>query len=174
MKTYHVYIETGQDAIDEGGPLAHAPELPGCTARAKTVEAVKDAIRQAAHDYIAFLRAQGEDLPTEFELEFEEVQAPTLPPDYAPMTAEEIARARHWLEASRRALLAELADMPADAWDWKPGENEWPLRAITGHMSTAELWYTESHTARHSTGWRSPAALHSAGSMLLRHKIRGR
>lgn len=149
MKIYHTYIETSQDAIDEGGPLAHVPELPGCTARAKTVEAVKDAIRQAAHDYVAFLRAQGEDLPAEFDLEFEEVQALTLPPDYAPMTAEEIAQARRWLETCRGVLLAELADLPPDAWDWKPGENEWPLRAITGHMSTAELWYTDRLTEPH-------------------------
>jgi predicted RNase H-like HicB family nuclease len=68
MKTYHVYIETGPGAIEEGGPLAHVPELPGCTARAKTVEAVKDAIRQAAREYLAFLRAQGEgELPDEAE-----------------------------------------------------------------------------------------------------------
>jgi predicted RNase H-like HicB family nuclease/uncharacterized damage-inducible protein DinB len=151
MKIYRVYIETSQEAIDEGGPLAHVPELPGCTARARTVEGVKEAIRQTAHDYIAFLRVQGERgplagsgqaLPDEFDLEFEETQSYTLPPDYAPMTAEEIVRAKRWLEASRSAVLAELADLPAEAWDWKPGENDWPLRGVIGHLGAAELYLT--------------------------------
>jgi predicted RNase H-like HicB family nuclease/uncharacterized damage-inducible protein DinB len=144
MKTYHVYIETTKDALDEGGPLAHVPELPGCAARAKTVDAVKDAIRQAARAYLAFLHAQGErDLPDDFDLEFEEVKDYTLPPDYVPPTPEELARARRWLEASRQAVLAELANLPAEAWDWKPTDNDWPLRAITSHMGTADLWYTD-------------------------------
>lgn len=143
MKTYRVYIETSQEALEEGGPLAHVPELPGCTARAKTVEELRDVMRQVVCNYIAFLRAQGErDLPDEFDVEFEETQSYTLPPDYSPMTAEEIARAKQRLEASRRAVLAELGDLPADAWDWKPGENEWPLRGVIGHLGTAELFLT--------------------------------
>jgi predicted RNase H-like HicB family nuclease len=144
MKTYHVFIETSKDAISEGGPLAHVPELPGCTARAKTVDAVKQAIRQTVHDYTAFLRAEGErDLPEEFDLKFEETQSLTLAPDYAPMTAEEIERAKRWLDASRHALLAELADLPDDAWDWKPGVDDWPLHAIADHIGESELWYTD-------------------------------
>ena len=144
MKTYHVYIETGPSAIEEGGPLAHVPELPGCTARSKTVDAVKGAIRQAAREYIAFLRAQGEgELPDEFEFEFEETQDLTLPPDHAPVTPEEIEQAKRWLDAALRALLQELALLPAEAWDWQPGENDWPLRNITGHIGNAELWYTD-------------------------------
>jgi len=144
MKTFRVYVETSQGALDEGGPLAHVPELPGCTARGKTVEAVKDAIRRAAREYIAFLRAQGEgELPDEFEFEFEETQDLTLPPDHVPVTTEEIERAKRWLDAARRALLQELAFLPAEAWDWQPGKNDWPLRNITGHMSNAELWYTD-------------------------------
>ena len=144
MKTYHVYIETSQDALDEGGPLAHVPELPGCTARGKTVEAARDAIRQSAHDYVAFLRTQGErDLPDEFELEFEEVAGYTLPPDTVPMAPDEIARAKRWLEASRGAVLAEINHLPADAWDWKPAPGEWSLRSITNHMGGAELYLTD-------------------------------
>ena len=144
MKTYHVYIETSQDALDEGGPLAHVPELPGCTARGKTVEAARDAIRQSAQDYIAFLRAQGErDLPDEFELEFEEVAGYTLPPDTVPMAPDEIARAKRWLKASRAAVLAEINHLPADAWDWKPAPGEWSLRWITNHMGGAELYLTD-------------------------------
>jgi predicted RNase H-like HicB family nuclease len=144
MKTYHVFIETNKDTLAEGGPLAHVPELPGCTARARTVDAVKEAIRQAARDYIAFLRAQGEpDLPDDFDLEFEETQSFTLAPDYAPMTPDEIARAKRWLEASRDAMLAELADLPDEAWDWKPSVDDWPLRAITNHIGNSELWYTD-------------------------------
>jgi predicted RNase H-like HicB family nuclease len=144
LKTYHVYIETSQDALDEGGPLAHVPELPGCTARGKTVEAARDSIRQSAQDYVAFLRAQGErDLPDEFELEFEEVSGYTLPPDYVPMAPDEIARARRWLEASRGAVLAEINDLPTEAWDWKPAPGEWSLRWITNHMGGAELYLTD-------------------------------
>lgn len=144
MKTYHVYIETSKDALDEGGPLAHLPELPGCTARGKTVEATKDAIRQAAQDYVAFLRAQGErGLPDEFDLDFQEVKDYTLPPDYAPMSPEEIARARRWLEASRHAVLAEIEHLPGEAWDWQPAPDEGSLRWITNHMSGAELYLTD-------------------------------
>ena len=144
MKTYHVYIETSQDALDEGGPLAHLPELPGCTARGRTVDAAKAAIRLAAHDYVAFLRAQGEsDLPHEFDLDFQEVKDYTLPPDYAVLTPEEIARAKCWLEASRNAVLAEIQNLPTDAWDWKPAPDEWSLRWITNHMGGAELYLTD-------------------------------
>lgn len=144
MKTYHVYIETSQEAIDEGGPLAHVPELPGCTAHAKTVDTVKAAIRQVIHNYVAFLRLQGErDLPSGFDLEFEEVKGYTLPPDYAPLTAEELERAKRWLTASRGAVLAELESLPADAWDWKPGEQDWSLRTVASHMGAAELYLTD-------------------------------
>lgn len=144
MKTYHVYIETSQDALDEGGPLAHLPELPGCTARGKTVEATKDAIRRAAQDYVAFLRTQGErSLPDEFDFDFHEVKDYTLPPDYEPTTPEEIARAKRWLEASRRVVLAEIGYLPSEAWDWKPAPDEWSLRSITNHMGGAELYLTD-------------------------------
>jgi predicted RNase H-like HicB family nuclease/uncharacterized damage-inducible protein DinB len=141
MKTYRVYIETSQEAIEEGGPLAHVPELPGCTVRAQTVDIVKAAIRQVIRDYIALLRLQGEyDLPSDFDLEFEEVKDYTLPPDYAPLTTEELERAKRWLVASRRAVLTELESLPADAWDWKPGEKDWSLRALASHMGAAELY----------------------------------
>jgi len=144
MKTYHVYIETSQDALDEGGPLAHLPELPGCTARGKTVEATKDAIRRAAQDYVAFLRTQGErDLPDEFDFDFHEVKDYTLPPDYEPTPPEEIARAKRWLEASRRVVLAEIENLPSEAWDWKPAPDDWSLRWITNHMGGAELYLTD-------------------------------
>ncbi len=144
MKTYHVYIEISPDTLAEGGPLAHVPELPGCTVRTKTVDAAKDAIHQAVCEYVAFLRTQGEQaLPDEFDLEFEETQSYTHAPDYAPLTPEELARAKRWLEASRRAIIADLADLPADAWDWKPDKDDWPLRIITSHMGVAELYLTD-------------------------------
>ena len=144
MKAYRVYIETSQEALDEGGLLAHVPELPGCTARARTMDTVKAAIRQVIHEYLATLRLQGEhDLPSDFDLEFEEVKDYTLPPDYAPPTAEELERAKSWLTASRRAVLAELESLPADAWDWKPGEKDWPLRTVASHMGAAELYLTD-------------------------------
>lgn len=144
MKTYRVYIQTSQEAIEEGGPLAHVPELPGCTARAKTVDIVKESIRQVTRDYIAFLRAQGErDLPDEFDLEFQETDENIYAQDHSALTSEEMTRARRWLQASRRVVAAELANLPAAAWDWKPGENDWPLRALISHMGAAELWYTD-------------------------------
>jgi len=130
--------------LDEGGPLAHVPELPGCTARARTIDTVKAAIRQVIRDYLAHLRLQGErDLSSDFDLEFEEVKGYTLPPDYAPLTQEELEKAKRWLTASRRTMLTELESLPADAWDWKPGEKDWSLRTVTSHMGAAELYLTD-------------------------------
>ena len=144
MQTYRVYVETSQEALDEGGPLAHVPELPGCTARAKTLDKIQPAIRQAIYDYLAFLRANGEStLSDEFELELEEVASYTLTPDYAPLTLQELARTHRWLAASRQAVLDELASLPPQAWDWKPGDNEWPLRALVSHLGNAELYLTD-------------------------------
>jgi predicted RNase H-like HicB family nuclease/uncharacterized damage-inducible protein DinB len=144
MKTYRVYIETSQETIDEGGPLAHVPELPGCTARARTMDTVKAAIRQVIRDHLVSLRLQGEhNLPSDFDLEFEEVKGYTLPPDHMPLTPEELEKARRWLEASRRAVLEELTSLPAEAWDWKPCEKGWPLRTVASHMGAAELYLTD-------------------------------
>jgi len=149
MKIYQVYVETSQEVLDEGGPLAHVPELPGCTARAPTLDAVQAAIRQAIRDYAAFLRAPGRPLdpernaPDEFEIEVIETDSYTLPPDYATLTPEELAQERRWLDASRQAVLDALAELPPQAWDWKPGEKEWPLRTLVGHLGNAELYLTD-------------------------------
>ncbi len=144
MQIFHVYVETGQAALDEGGPLAHVPALPGCTARAKSLEQIPDAIRQAILAYLAFLRASGESAPPdEFDIELEEVAGYTLPPDYAPLTPSELAQTLRWLQASRQAVLSEFANLPPEAWDWKPGDGEWPLRTLVGHLGNAELYLTD-------------------------------
>jgi predicted RNase H-like HicB family nuclease len=144
MQTFRVYVETGQEALDEGGPLAHVPALPGCTARAKSLEQIPDAIRQAIRAYLAFLRANGESTPPdEFDIELEEVAGYTLPPDYAPLAPDELAQTLRWLQASRQAVLSELAKLPPEAWDWKPGDDAWPLRTLVGHLSNAELYLTD-------------------------------
>lgn len=60
MPKYLVYIETVGDMINQRGPLAHVPALPGAAARGKTVEEAKENIHAAIIEYLQLLRNVGE------------------------------------------------------------------------------------------------------------------
>lgn len=139
-----VYLETSEEALAEGGYLAHVPELPGCTARGETKEAALARAREALDEHIARSRANGLHAPADeeaLELEVIETDATTLPTDYRRLTDTDLddlwARAR----ASREAFLRTLGEVPAEALDWRPGDDEWAMRWIVAHVAGADLWY---------------------------------
>lgn len=143
MTRITVYLETSEEALAEGGYLAHVPELPGCTARGETKEAALAKVREAIREHIARSRANGLRSPAEeaVELDVTETDATTLPTDYRPLTDADlddvVARAR----ASREAFLRALAEIPAGALDWRSGDDDWAMRWIVAHVASADLWY---------------------------------
>ena len=53
MKKYLVYIESVGDPMTGEGPAAHVPNLPGASARGKTVAEAKEKVREAVTEYLA-------------------------------------------------------------------------------------------------------------------------
>jgi predicted RNase H-like HicB family nuclease len=116
MSRYQVFLETSAEALDEGGYLAHVPELIGCVARGKTKEQAIEKIRNAISAYLALLRNRGISVlsATEpIELDVTRDQALTLNPDYQPLSDQELDDLWHLQNASRESLLETLSEMPS-------------------------------------------------------------
>ena len=162
MARYRVYLETSEEALDEGGYLGHVPSLPGCVGRGETKEAALQAVRSAIEADLARAGAAGLPAPKAdepIELDVTETADPTLPPDYAPLTdgayEETLLRAM----SSRQALLDLLSALPEAALDWRARESDWPMRWILSHIATADLWYASRLEADSASdlGWRLDA-----------------
>jgi predicted RNase H-like HicB family nuclease len=55
---YLVIFEKGEE-----GYGAYVPDLPGCTSTGKTLEEVKESIKEAISGHIETMRAYGEEIP---------------------------------------------------------------------------------------------------------------
>ncbi len=146
MAKYLVYIETIGDPITVKGPVAHVPALPGASARGKTVEEAKEAIRAAVDEYLSLLRDVGEPVPKASEdihLEFEEVNATTFLTDYDALRPNEMDTLFRWMAISRQELMDLIKNLPEDAFKWKPGGDTQSIGDIICHMAESDLWYTE-------------------------------
>jgi predicted RNase H-like HicB family nuclease/uncharacterized damage-inducible protein DinB len=143
MTKYVVYLETGEEALSEGGYLAHVPALPGCVARGSNREATLAKLRETIRAYLALLRKHGETVGDSgpVELEVCETESTIFPPDYEALSRDDLTRLLRWMDISRRELLATLAEVPADALDWRPDEASWSIRTILAHLAQADLWY---------------------------------
>lgn len=139
-----VYLETSEEALAEGGYLAHVPELPGCTARGETREAALARVREAIDEHVARSRANGLRAPAAYEtveLDVTETDATTLPTDYRPLTDADLDDLRARARASREAFLRALDEIPVEALEWRPGDDDWAMRWIVAHVAGADLWY---------------------------------
>lgn len=144
MPRYQVYLETSAEALEEGGYLAHVPALVGCVARGKTKEEAIEKTRQAIAAYLALMRQHGVRVPSAdetIELDVTETDALTLPPDYAPMSDQELDDLWHLAHASREALLDTLAAMSSSALNWRADPQSWSVRNVLEHMARADVWY---------------------------------
>lgn len=144
MPRYQVFLETSADALEEGGYLAHVPELIGCVARGKTKEQAIEKIRDAAAAYLAILRNRGISVPAAneaIELDMKETEALTLDPDYQPVGDQELDDLWHIQSASRESLLETLSAMPSSALNWREDSQSWSIRNVVEHIARADLWY---------------------------------
>ncbi len=144
MPHYKVYLETSADALEEGGYLAHVPELIGCVARGKTKEQAIEKIRDAISAYLALLRNRGIRVPSTsepIELDVTETEALTLDPDYRPMSDQELDDLWHLQNASRELLLETLSEMPSGSLNWRQDPQSWSVRNVLEHMARADVWY---------------------------------
>lgn len=144
MPHYQVYLETSAQALEEGGYLAHVPALVGCVARGKTKEEAIEKTREAMAAYLALMRQHGMRVPSAdeaIELEVTETDALTLPPDYAPMSDQELDDLWHLAHTSREALLDTLAAMSSSALNWRADPQSWSVRNVLEHMARADVWY---------------------------------
>ena len=57
MTRYQVYLETSKDVLEEGGYLAHIPQLIGCVARGKTKDVRRP--RQILEEAVRWCRGEG-------------------------------------------------------------------------------------------------------------------
>jgi predicted RNase H-like HicB family nuclease len=142
---YDVYLEISQEAINEGGYLAHIPAVPGCVGRGKTISEAVARCRETLKAYLALLISKGvQGLPSPkdpIELVVHETEDETVPPDYVPLAASEAEQQINWLEINRADVLQTVAELPPDALDWKPATNEWSINQILRHVAGAEWWY---------------------------------
>lgn len=144
MPHYKVYLETSADALEEGGYLAHVPELIGCVARGKTKEQAIEKIRDAISAYLALLRNRGirvSSTSEPIELDVTETEALTLDPDYRPMSDQELDDLWHLQNASRELLLETLSEMPSGSLNWRQDPQSWSVRNVLEHMARADVWY---------------------------------
>ena len=148
-KKYLVYIETGGDPITRPGPVAHVPDLPGASARGKTIEEAKENIREAIKEYVRLLRDVGEQVPRYsdgIELEFQEADGATFLTDYDGLRPNEMETLFRWMAISRQELMDLVKDLPEEAMEWRPNEEASSIREILCHLAEADLWYTDRLT----------------------------
>lgn len=148
-KKYLVYVETGGDPITRPGPVAHVPDLPGASARGKTIEEAKENIREAIKEYVRLLRDVGEQVPRYsdgIELEFQEADGATFLTDYDGLRPNEMETLFRWMAISRQELMDLVKDLPGEAMEWKPTEEASSIRDILCHLAEADLWYTDRLT----------------------------
>jgi predicted RNase H-like HicB family nuclease/uncharacterized damage-inducible protein DinB len=139
-----VYLETGEEALSEGGYLAHVPALPGCVARGVTKEAALEKARQSIGDYLDLMRRYGQAAPSPdepIELDVREIEVNSFEPDRPTLNDEDLAMFMQRFELSRRLLLDTLAQMPADALTWKAKPDEWAIANIVAHIAQGDFWY---------------------------------
>ncbi len=144
MTTYAVYLEASDEALAEGGYLAHVPAVPGCTGRGATKDEAVARCREELGRTLDLLRRNGllPDTDDEsVELEVREIDQPTLPTDFEPLTDAELADLPVRAAAMREELLAFIDQIPEEALDWSPDEESWPMRWVIAHLSSADLWY---------------------------------
>jgi predicted RNase H-like HicB family nuclease/uncharacterized damage-inducible protein DinB len=144
MARYPIYLETSAEALEEGGYLAHVPELIGCAARGKTKEEAVAKTRDAINAYLALMRKHGASVPPAnepIELDVTETNASTFSPDYAPLRDDELGALWERAAISRQILLDALAALPPDALDWRVDKESWAIRNILAHIAQADLWY---------------------------------
>ncbi len=133
MAHIRVYLETSAEALEEGGYLAHVPELPGCVARGKTKEEAIEKVRGIV--------AADPKLSKPLELNVEVTEALTLPPDYAAVSDRELDELEACAAALRQALLDTVTPLSPEALQWRRQPGEWTIRQVLGHLATADLWY---------------------------------
>ncbi len=141
---YQVFLETSTETVEEGGYLAHVPELIGCVARGATKEEAVEKIREAIRAYHAWMRKHHAAAPSENEpldLDVVETEAFMLPSDYVPMHEDEVGELARRAASLRQRLLELLAEMPPEALDWKESEEGWAIRNVVAHMAQSDLYY---------------------------------
>jgi predicted RNase H-like HicB family nuclease/uncharacterized damage-inducible protein DinB len=151
MARYPVYLEIGAD----GRCFAHVLALPGCIARALTRDEALRRLPLAIVDHLAWLRSHDEPVPLPGEAVEIEVAgeisgtgpfdpgsaAALFPPDYHPVTLEEMDRFFGLMAHSREDLLALVQDLPGSLLDWLPHPGSFTIRQLLRHVANAEEWY---------------------------------
>lgn len=144
MPRYQVFLETSADALEEGGYLAHVPELIGCAARGKTKDEAIANTRTAIAEVLAVLRKHGAAGPAEsepIELDVTETESLILPTDYAALSDDELEALWERASFSRQELLDTLFNVSSDALTWRENKEAWAIRNILAHIAQADLWY---------------------------------
>jgi predicted RNase H-like HicB family nuclease/uncharacterized damage-inducible protein DinB len=144
MSHYHIYLETSQEAIDEGGYLAHVVDLIGCAARGRTKEEALANTRAAIVEVLAVLRKHGATVPAEsepIELDVTETDALTLPTDYAALGDDELEALWERASFSRQELLDALLAVSPTMLQWRENDETWAISNILAHIAQADLWY---------------------------------
>ncbi|MBI3912567.1 MAG: type II toxin-antitoxin system HicB family antitoxin [Chloroflexi bacterium] len=144
MAIYKVYLETSAEALQEGGYLVHVPELIGVAARGKTKEEALEKTREAIAAHLELMRKYKLPAPPAsepIEMDVIESDAPTFPPDYAPLTEEDVENFLRREEISRDQLFDLLRAMPSAALNWRASPDAWAIRNVLAHIAQADMWY---------------------------------
>lgn len=151
MGCYRIFLESE----DGGLCMAHVPDLPGCTVRARSRDEALLQLPGAIAEYFHWLRSHGERVAAGDELVEIEVAgesagfgpfnpgdaAALFPPDQDPLMAEHMQRCLRLMAYSRADLLDLVLGLPDDLLDWSPTSESFSLRRILRHVGNAEEWY---------------------------------
>jgi uncharacterized damage-inducible protein DinB/predicted RNase H-like HicB family nuclease len=151
MTQYALYIESGPK---HRKTMVHVLGLLGCIAQGATTEAAMEATPKAIRDYVRFLSLHGEIILAEDDFTLQVVQhvtegnwlgngdpTPGFPPDFKPLSGQDLAlyaRRLNWLHAD---LLQCIADISIDQLITEPGDGSRSIYRILEHVSDSEAVY---------------------------------
>jgi len=145
---YEVYVQEKRN----GHTMAHVLELVGCIAQGNTPEEALERLPTAITEYLSWLRAYGEEAPSEGEsIEFEVVEHNRststtgligfYEPERNPVSEVEIEYFLRLMAHSRDTLLCLVGDLgEAVLRERSPGHTR-SVSDILRHIASSEQWY---------------------------------
>ena len=140
-------FDVNVDKWGENRYVGHVPDLAGCFAIAKDVDAVVTAVPEAIRQYHHWLTGLGVHLETPPEpitvrIEIVLPNAREIfPTDKQPISMSEVEWHLQLAQYNRQALVGIVENMPDGILDWQPAADRMSIREIARHIGSSEMWY---------------------------------
>ncbi len=151
MTEYALYLESGPR---HRTTMVHVLELLGCIARGPTTEEALEATPAAIRTFLRFLARHGEAADPAAPFTTAVAQhvtagswigygdpAPGFPPDFEPLSEDDLALYLHRLAGMRSDLLALIGELPSGQLTAEPDVRGRPIFRILEHIAGAQCGY---------------------------------